>query len=501
MKRQTAVIIGGGFGGLATACLLSKAGYQVTVLEKNGQLGGRAGLLEAKGFTFDTGPSWYLMPDVFERFFALLDERIEDHLQLVQLSPAYRVFYKDTGEHIDITSDIEKDAATFDRIQPGAGQQLRKYLARADYTYNVSMDRFLYKNYDRISDFMTPEVLRAAPRLSLFSNMDRYVRKFFPDPRLQKVVEYPLVFLGASPYNAPALYSLMSHIDFTQGVFYPKGGMYELIKAMVAIGSKYGASYRTNTSVEQIVTKNGKATGVVVGGRELNADIVISNADLHHTETALLPPEARDHSAKYWQSRTLAPSALLMYLGVNRQYSSLTHHNLLFSEDWNKNFTELFSKHPHFPTDPSLYVCAPSKTDASVAPKGHENLFVLVPVAAGLTYTEKELHTYSDRILQTLEKELKLPDLRKHIVYQKLFCVDDFATQFNSLNGTGLGLSHTFKQTAIFRPSNVSKKVDNLYYVGANVNPGIGLPITLISAELLYKRLVKDRSAGPRTTL
>ncbi|HSX28939.1 MAG TPA: phytoene desaturase family protein [Candidatus Saccharimonadales bacterium] len=489
MKQQTVVIIGGGVGGLATACLLAKAGYHVTVLEKNNQLGGRAGQLQANGFIFDTGPSWYLMPDVFERFFSNMNERLEDHLRLVRLSPAYRVFYKDTNQHIDITSNLEADAATFGSIEPGAGARLTRYLSRAAYTYNVSLDRFLYKNYDRPADFMTPEVLRAAPKLSLFSSMDRYVNKYFKDPRLQKIMEYPSVFLGASPYKTPALYSLLSHTDFTQGVFYPRGGMYEIIKALLRIGKKHGVTYQTNAAVSRIIVEHGRAIGVEVNDTSLRADIVISNADMHHTETALLPAEYRDHSARYWRTRTLAPSALLLYLGVNKQYPSLAHHNLLFTSNWRQNFAELETP-AHFPTDPSLYVCAPSKTDPSVAPKGHENLFVLVPVAAGLHYTADELHTFSDAVLQTLERELHLPDLRRHLVYQKSFCVDDFASQFNSQSGTGLGLSHTRNQTALLRPRNKSKKVKGLYYVGATTHPGIGLPPVLISAELVSKRIL-----------
>lgn len=490
MHAKTVIVIGGGIGGLAAACLLGKAGYKVQVVEKNAQLGGRAGLLKAKGFTFDTGPSWYLMPDVFEHFFALLGERVTDHLQLVKLSPSYRVFYKGTGQRLDITGNIALDARTFERIEPGAGQQLRAYLARASYAYDVATSRFLRKNYDRLSDFITPEVLRAAPKLSLFSTMDAYVSRSFTDPRLKKIMEYPLVFLGASPYKAPALYSLMSHADMTQGVLYPMGGMYTLVEALVRIGKTYGVQYHTSESVEHIMVAGKQATGVRTTKRQLTADIVISDAGVHHTETSLLPPHLRDHSAAYWRRRTLAPSALLLYLGVNRQYNSLAHHTLLFSNDWRQNFAELFGKHAlHFPTDPSLYVCAPSKTDPSVAPPGHENIFVLVPVAAGLTYSQSELTAFTAQTLRTIEKELALPNLTKHIIYKKAFAVKDFATTYNSHRGSGLGLSHTLKQTALFRPRNQSKKVKGLYYVGADVHPGIGLPPVLISAELLLERL------------
>ncbi|HSW65537.1 MAG TPA: phytoene desaturase family protein [Bacillota bacterium] len=495
MKART-IIIGGGIGALAAACLLSKTGHPVTVLEQNEQLGGRAGQIRAQGFTFDTGPSWYLMPDVFEHFFNLLGEQPKEYMRLKKLAPSYRVFYKGSGQQLDITSNPETDAAAFETIEPGAGSRLRAYLGQSAYMYDVSTKRFLYKNYDHLSDFMTPQVLRAGANLHIFSKLDRYVRGYFTDSRLQKLMEYPMMFLGASPYRAPAFYSLMSHVDFAQGVYYPMGGIYTLVQALVAIGKKHGVVYRTNTPVTKIITKNGAACGVIAGGHELPADIVISNADMHFTETKLLNPAERDHATRYWNSRTLAPSALLMYLGVNRQYPTLTHHNLLFSENWRNNFTELFGGQ-RFPADPSLYVCAPSKTDPSVAPKGCENLFVLAPVAAKLRYSQEQLQAFADRTLQTLTRELHLPNLTQHIVYKKLFCVDDFASRYNSQGGTALGLSHTLQQTALFRPANKSKKVKGLYYVGAGVHPGIGMPSALISAELLYMRLTNNRSAGP----
>lgn len=497
---KTTIIIGGGIGGLATACILAKTGYKVTVLEKNEQLGGRAGLLEENGYRFDTGPSWYLMPDVFEHFFNLLGENVHDHIKLSKLHPSYRVFYKDRGQHIDIVGDPLIDRETFESIEPDSAEQFDKYLDRAEYIYDTAMGKLLYKNYDSLSDFIRGDIAIKAGRLKLFNKMDGYVRGYFKDERLQQIMQYPLVFLGSSPYNAPAIYSLLSHVDFNQGVFYPQGGMYEIVKALVRIGETLGVTYQTNEPVEHIIVKGGKATGVQTASRELFADIVISDADVHHTETKLLDKKYRDHSERYWRSRTMAPSALLLYLGIDKQYDSLLHHNLLFSKNWHKNFTQLFGK-PILPDDPSLYVCAPSKTDETVAPKGHENLFVLVPLAAGLTATEAELETYADAILQTLEQEMNLPGLRKHIVYRKQFAPQDFGGRFNSYKGTGLGLSHTLQQTALFRPRNKSRKVKNLYYVGANVHPGIGVPITLISAELAYKRLINDSTAAPLPSL
>lgn len=488
MKK--AVVIGAGFGGLGTAILLAHDGWDVTIIEKNEQPGGRASVFSAEGFTFDMGPSWYLMPDVFERFFESVGEKTSDYFELVKLQPSYRVTFKDYHQQVDIYGDLARDKKTFEAIEPGAGKQLEKYLDRSAYVYDVAVNKFLYRNYDSIRDFMSPALASEARRLSLFSTMDKYVSKYFHDQRLQQIMQYPLVFLGASPYNAPALYNLMSHVDFNQGVFYPQGGMYKLTEALVSIAKKNGVNIVLNTPVTKIITKHKKAVGVRTAKKTYHADAVITNADPYFTENHLLEKSERDHSDRYWQKRTLAPSALLMYLGVDKQYSSLQHHNLLFTKDWQKNFQQIFDS-PEFPDDPSLYVCAPSKTDPSVAPKGKENLFVLVPIAAGLEYSDKQLEDYADKILATMEREMKLPGLRKHLVYKKLFCVKDFESRYNSFQGTGLGLAHTLKQTAIFRPSNQSKKVQSLYYAGANVHPGIGLPVCLISAELVHQRLKK----------
>jgi phytoene desaturase len=498
--KQRVVIIGAGLGGLATACLLAKAGHHVTVLEKNEQLGGRAGSLKAGGFTFDTGPSWYLMPEVFEHFFTLMGESIADHLTLVKLDPSYRIFYKDAGLRLDITPSLEANMATFERIERGAGKQLQKYLDRARRTYETAGHDFLYKNYDRAGDLVGAGSLLALRDIPLLSSMHRHVARHFRDPRLQKILLYPSVFLGVSPYKAPAMYSMLSHADFTQGVYYPIGGMYSLTEALVALGRKYSVRYRTNCPVDKIIVKNGRASGVLSKGKEHYADIVVSNADIHHTETQLLAPPQRDHTQAYWQRRTLAPSALLLYLGVDKQYPSLAHHNLLFSENWRRNFAEIYDQ-SQFPTDPSLYVCAPCKTDPSVAPNGKENLFVLVPIAAGLRYTPKQLERFAERILATIEQQLDLPSLRQSIRYRKMFAVRDFAQRFNSMQGTGLGLAHTMGQTALFRPGNMSKKVKGLYFTGAGVHPGIGVPSTLISAELVYKRLAHDRSSSPLASL
>lgn len=496
MTKRVAVI-GGGIGGLGVAGLFARKGYDVTLVEKNSQLGGRANVFEADGFRFDMGPSWYLAPDLFEHFFSLMGERAEDHLDLVRLSPSYRIFFRNNGTPLDIHSNLEKDTATFDAIEPGAGDKLRAYLKQSEYQYEVATQHFMFKNYDRIWDFLNRRVMTEGQKLSVFSTMHNFVSRFFTSNKLRQVMEYTMVFLGTSPYEAPALYNLMSHMDFNQGVFYPKGGFYELIDALAAIGEKNGAVLRTDSPVEQIIVKDGKAVGIkLVGGEVVNADIVISNADMEFTETKLLAGRQQTYPAKYWKKKVMAPSAFIMYLGVSEKLPQLIHHNLLFSEDWRKNFDDIY-KDPNLPDEPSLYVCAPSVSDGSVAPEGKENLFVLVPIASGLDISESEKEAYADRVLSLMESEMQLKDLRQKIVYKRIYSVENFAADYNAYKGSALGLAHTLRQTAIFRPKNISKKVKGLYYVGAGTNPGIGTQICLISAELAYKRVHGITSPEP----
>ncbi len=503
MSEQV-VVIGGGIGGLASAALLGKKGYDVTLVEKNGRLGGVANRFEAEGFTFDMGPSWYLMPDVFRNFFSLLNERVEDHLDLVRLDPSYRIFF--WGDHYyDFTSDLERDLPIYEELEVGAGASLREYLRKSKLSYEIALDGFMYKNYDSPLDFLNKRAATQGRELEVFSKMSDYVARYFHSDKVQKLMEYQLVFLGSSPYNTPALYNIMTHIDYSMGVWYPQGGIHEIPLALQRIGEKYGVKYRTNAPVERILTgrktqksrrgARSRVRGVrLQNGEELPADIVLSNASIHHTDSRLLPPALRTFSPRYWKTRTLAPSALIIYLGVRGRVPQLSHHNLLFARDWKRNFAEIFDD-PQWPEEPSLYVCAPSVTDPSVAPPDHENLFILVPIGAGLKYTQAELEARADEALQIIEREMKIPDLRERIVYQRLWSVKDFQSQYNTQNGTALGLAHTMRQTALLRPNNRSKKVENLFYAGANTNPGIGMPIQLISAELAYKRITGDRSA------
>ncbi len=491
------IIVGGGIGGLSMSCLLAKKGYEVALYEKEERLGGRCNLLEEKGYSFDMGPSWYLIPEVFEHFFKLIDEKIEDHLDLVKLEPSYRVFF-DSGKKYnkDIFTNREKLKEVFESFEPNSFAKLEDYLAKAEEQYGIAMEEFVYRNYDSLFDFLNYKVIKSAKKFSLFKSMDEYIKKFFKNRDLQKLLEYQLVFLGGSPYNTPALYKIMSHVDFNQGVYYPMGGIYKLVEALERIGRKLGVSYYNGLAVEEIIVESGYAQGVrLENGHFIRADEVVCNADMAHVETTMLKKKYQTYPQKYWDKKVLAPSGLILYLGVDGEIPELTHHNLYFSFDWEKNFEQIFKK-PIWPMDPSFYVCNPNKIDPKMAPEGKENLFVFVPIAAGMIYSKGQLKGYAEKIIKMIESTMGIKDLAKRIEYQEIFCIEDFKKKYNSYKGTALGLAHTLWQSASMRPNNFSKKVKNLFYVGANTNPGIGLPMCMISAEVTYKRMFGIKEIG-----
>lgn len=501
MKKKV-IIIGSGIGGLGSAALLSKSGYEVTVIEKNENLGGRANIFEAEGYTFDTGPSWYLMPDVFEQYFKLLNEKISDHLDLVKLSPSYRVFFSDDEELpvVDIHSDLEKDLPLFEQLEPGVTPKLKAYLKRSGEQYEMAKETFMYRNLGFSLEFLKWKVIKKGIELNPFQTMQSYLNKWFKSDRLKKILEYTLVFLGSDPAKTPAMYNIMNAIDFNMGVYYPKGGIYEIVKALVNINKKHGTQFKTNAPVNKIIIENKKAIGVQLeNGDVLKADLIISNADLWFTETKLLEKRYQTYPERYWKKAILSPSAFIMYLGLDRELDLLSHHNLRFGADWKQNFKELFDT-PQLPEDPSYYICKPTETDPDLSPKGTDNLFVLVPIPPGLDLSENDMSSYRQKILNLMKKDLKLPKIEDYIVYERTYWSDDFKNDYNAYKGTALGLAHTLKQT-LKRPLNYSKKVKNLYYVGASTSPGIGMPICLISAELVYKRIQNITTAKPLDNL
>lgn len=499
MTKKRVLIIGGGYGGLATAALLSASGNDVVVLEKNNQLGGRAGQLVQDGFRFDTGPSWYLMPEVFEQFYSLVDRAVNDELSLVKLTPGYSVFFPDMSR-VTISGDLSSDGETFESLEQGARETLAHYVHSSQKVYDLSVRNVLYNTYESARWLFTKPLLRAIPQFLRMSSqsLDRYVSSQFRDSRITRILEYHSVFLGTSPYKAPAIYSLMSTLDFKSGVYYPRNGMYSLIENMVSIGAACGAQYRTNTEVREIQIEDGRARGVMTASGELiEADIVIANADLHHAETTLLPKQYQSYPESYWKQREAGPSALLLSFGIKGALEAIGHHTLYFVDEWKENFEAIYGS-KEIPAHPSLYICKPSATDPTTAPAGHENVFILLPLPAGKSLTPSQVSALRRHCLDILgricgDAAIESRIVTEDIVSPQLFGDRFHAWQYNSLGGQ----SHILRQSAFFRTRNRSKKVSNLYYVGAGTNPGIGLPMCLISAQIVYKHLYNIRKQGP----
>ncbi|GAB3022621.1 phytoene desaturase family protein [Natronobiforma cellulositropha] len=488
LADASVVVIGAGVGGLSTACYLADAGADVRVLEKNEQLGGRASRLETDGFRFDMGPSWYLMPDVFERFFDAFDRTPEEYYDLEQLDPHYRIFFKD-GDRIDVTPDLERTKRRFEEYEAGAGESLERYLEKSALNYEVGMEHFVYEDRTRLRDYLDLDVARQARGLSLLGSMQGHVEKYFDHPKLQQIMQYTLVFLGGSPQNTPALYNLMSHVDFNLGVWYPDGGLGAVVDGMVELGEELGVSYETGRPVTKI---KGREDAFVLETPQgaVRTDLVVSNADYAHTEEDLLPPDGRGFDADYWESRTYAPSAYLLYLGVEGDVEELAHHTLVLPTEWEEHFAQIFDE-PAWPEDPAYYCCVPSKTDETVAPDGHSNLFVLVPIAPGLEDGPETRARYREVVLADLAEHTGV-DLRERIVFEETFSVSDFADRYNSYRGSALGMAHTLRQTSLFRPPRRSKAVSGLYFVGSYTTPGIGVPMCLISGDLTAEAVLED---------
>ena len=506
------VIIGGGIGGLAAAALLTREGHDVVLLERNAEFGGRAGSWEKDGFRFDTGPSWYLMPEVFDHFYRLLGTSAAAQLDLVQLDPGYRVYAEGEKEPVDVSADVQETLEAFERLEPGSALKVAKYLDRAKEIYDLAKERFLYSTFVKLGPVFRGEVLAKGGRLGrlLLEPLDRLVNRTVKDIRLRQVLGYPAVFLGSAPALAPSMYSLMSHLDLVDGVLYPVGGFTRVITSIEQLARSGGAELRADAEVRRIIVSDGVATGVeLADGEVVEADLVVSGADLHHTETVLLADAAsRSYPEEYWQKAVAGPSALLVYLGVQGELPQLEHHTLFFAQAWAANFEAIFGTSPRIPDVPSFYVCKPSGIDPSVAPEGAENVFVLVPLPAdpGLGHGgldgagDERMEALADSVIARIAEEAGIPDLATRIVLRRTVGPADFVTDLNAWKGTALGPAHILKQSAFFRPGNVSKKVKGLYYVGSSTIPGIGLPMCLISAELLVKRLRGDTTAGPLPT-
>ncbi|WP_137283306.1 phytoene desaturase family protein [Halorussus salinisoli] len=493
LADRSAVVVGSGFGGLSTACYLADAGADVTVVEKNEQLGGRASVLERDGFRFDMGPSWYLMPDVFERFFGHFGRSPDEYYELERLDPHYKIFFKD-GDSVTVTADREATKAAFEEYEAGAGDALDAYLEEAEETYEIGMEHFVYTDRPRLRNYVDWDVFKHARGLTFLGSMQGHVEEYFDHPKLQQIMQYTLVFLGGSPKNTPALYNLMSHVDFNLGVHYPEGGMGGVVDGIAELGAEMGVEYLTDGEVEAIRGSAGDFRVEVDAedgeGEYLRSDFVVSDADYAHTEQELLPPQSRQYDADYWDSRTYAPSAFLLYLGVEGDVDPLEHHTLVLPTEWNDHFDTIFEDSA-WPDDPAYYLCVPSETDETVAPEGHSNLFALVPIAPGLDDDPETRERYREFVLDDIAENTGV-DLRDRIVVEETFCVSDFTDRYNSSEGTALGLAHTLRQTGPLRPGHRSSEVPGLYFTGSFTTPGIGVPMCLISGQHTANAVLED---------
>lgn len=485
---KKAVIIGAGFSGLSAASVLAGKGFRVTVFEKNGIPGGRARKLEDNGFLFDMGPSWYWLPDVFERYFSLFGKSSSDYYSLKRLDPSYRVFYS-KDDIIDVPAGRENVVALFESIEKGGGKKLERFLDEAEYKYRIGVNQLVYKPARSVFEFARWDVLRGILRLHLLKSFHSYVRRNFKSPRIWPLLEFPVIFLGATPKRTPALYSLMNHADIGLGTWYPMGGMYEVVKGFEELARSLGAEFHYNSSVEKIEVSQNKATGVIVNGVFHEADYIIGSADYHHIEQDLVPENKRNYTEKYWKSREMAPSSLMYYIGLGRKLKNMIHHNLMFDQDFELHASELFEEQK-WPSKPLLYTSVTSKTDSLVAPAGKENLVVLIPVAPGLEDTDEIRGKYYEMVMNRLEY-LTGESIAPHVVYKRSYAHNDYSADYNAYKGNAYGLGNTLMQTAIFKPRLHSVKIKNLVFTGQLTTPGPGVPPTIISGQVAAGEVLK----------
>ncbi|MBP6575148.1 MAG: phytoene desaturase [Flavobacteriales bacterium] len=490
--KQKALVIGAGFAGISAAASLAKEGYDVTVLEKNEQAGGRARVLREQGFTFDMGPSWYWMPDVFEAWFARFDQHPSDHYNLVRLDPSYQVVYSEL-DHWKVPADRNELRAFFEAKEVGAGQALDSFLEEARVKYELGMRELVHRPSLSWLEFVHPKLIGGLFRSAVFRSMRSHVARYFTDERLRKLMEFPVLFLGATPENTPALYSLMNYADMALGTWYPMGGIGRVVDGMLTVARSEGAKFRFNQAVEEIIVRNGRVAGVRTSEAEFPADVVVGAADYNHVEQHLLAEEHRTYTGKYWNDRVMAPSSLLLYLGFDVRLPNLNHHNLFFDASLDAHAHAIY-KEPRWPEKPLMYFCVPSITDGSVAPAGHENVFALIPVAPGLADSPLVREHYTRLMLDRLAAHTGIA-VQDHLVYQRSYCGSDFQSDYNAFRGNAYGLANTLRQTAVLKPSVKSAKVRGLYFAGQLTVPGPGVPPALISGQLVADLIVREHSS------
>lgn len=490
MKKRIA-IIGSGFSGLSAAAYAAKAGHEVHVFEKHNQPGGRARQFTTEqGFVFDMGPSWYWMPDIMDKFFADFGYKTSDFYDLISLNPQFEMIFSD--EKMNIPENFEDLKVLFETIEKGAGVQLEKFIQSAKYKYEVGMKDFVTKPSHSWLEFVSPKIAKSALKLNLLTNFRSYVGSYFKDEKLRMLMEFPVIFLGASPKNIPALYSLMNYGGYALGTHYPMGGFYQLVLAMQQVAEKQGAIFHFNKTVEKINTSHNKISSLQINGENISFDTVIASSDYHHTET-LLEERLRNYTEEYWQSRTFAPSSLIFYLGINQTIPNIKHHTLFFENDLDEHIDCIYGE-KKWPEKPLFYACCPSKTDKIVAPKGKENLFLLMPLAIDIQDDEKNRKKYLAEMLSRIEKHTGIADLASKIEYQRSYCVNDFVQDYNAYGGNAYGLANTLNQTAVLKPKMRNKKVNNLFYTGQLTVPGPGVPPSIISGKIVANEITKFKN-------
>lgn len=480
-------VIGAGFSGLASACALAKEEFQVTVFEKNESPGGRARKFAAEGFTFDMGPSWYWMPDVFERFFNEFNKEAKDYYKLIRLDPSYRIYYG-KNDFMDVPANEEKLFELFESIEKGSGDKLKVFLKEGKYKYEVGINDLVYKPGLSVKELLDPKLFSGVFRLHLLQSISSYIRKFFKNRRLIQLLEFPVLFLGSTPEKTPALYSLMNYADMSLGTWYPKGGMHKIIEGMESLAKSLGVQFKYSSPITKIEFNSTKINALWSSERRNACDYVIGSADYHHIEQQLLPEKFRKYDEHYWDKKTMAPSSLLFYLGINKKINGLLHHTLFFDEDFALHAHQIY-ENPQWPTAPQFYVSCPSKTDDTVAPEGCENILILIPVAAGLSDDDKTREKYFDMVMKRLEHILDEP-IREHIVFKRSYAHNDFASDYNAYRGNAYGLANTLRQTANLRPTITNKKLSNLFYTGQLTVPGPGVPPAIISGQVVARELI-----------
>ncbi|WP_116770845.1 phytoene desaturase family protein [Maribacter litoralis] len=482
---KSCIVIGSGFSSLSAACYLAKNDWEVTIFEKNESVGGRASQFIKNGFTFDMGPSWYWMPDIFDKFFADFNKQTSDYYQLDKLSPAYKIFFSD--DVITIGDSMQKICKEFERIEPGSSKALKKFIDKAQENYDIAINKVVLRPGLSPLELVTKETILKVDQF--FKTISSQVRKSFKNQKLVSTLEFPVLFLGAKPSNTPSFYNFMNFADFGLGTWHPKGGMYEVIKAMENLAKELGVEIHTNAAVDQILVSDGKAIGIMRNGEKHLADKVLSGADYQHSEN-LLEEKHRQYRKSYWEKKVFAPSSLLFYIGFDTKLDNIEHHNLFFDTDFELHAQEIYDQ-PKWPTNPLFYANFPSVTDATMAPDGCETGFFLVPIATALEDTEELRNQYFDLIMDRFEKRTG-QNIRNYIIFKETFCVNDFVERYNSYKGNAYGMANTLTQTAFLRPNLRSKKVANLYFTGQLTVPGPGVPPALISGKLVSELIIKD---------